>query len=426
MNNGKWGAGWLTTLPLNSSRSDQRMNVIRDARLRWLLDHANRKIPYYRHLLKQHGVDPATITGFRDISRLPLISKNCLRDAGTGAWAQDLPEKSRYTATTSGSTGQPLELVYSFKDRLFSHAHSLQCMAAYGWRPWMRGMALGSQALPSDHLLERFRLCRWPRVDTSQAVAEWLKSYHHIRPQALHCYPSALREFCFEARRQGGLNWQPEILSAGGELYDETITPLTMEIFGKRPLVMYGSVEAGRTAMECREQNGFHVSPLAVHIELLNDGQPVSAGEPGNVYVTSLINENMPIIRYELGDVAEWVQEKCACGSSWPRIHLHQGRKSDVIHLQGNRHVPVTTLCAIVGNCGAINQFQFILRSPGHLVLRYEPSTQKSGLEQTVSDLEKTLPGIRVTLNESGQLPRTASGKVKRLIDETSAKPGGH
>lgn len=209
-------------------------------------------------------------------------------------------------------------------------------------------------------------------------------------------------------------------------MYDETITPLALDVFGQRPLAMYGSVEASRMAVECREISGFHVRLDALHLEILDGEQPVAPGKAGAVYITSLVNENIPVFRYELGDVAEWVAGDCACGSKWPRIELHQGRASDVIHLQGGRRVPVTELCAIAGNCQAIRQFQFILKAPDTLVLRFERADNGQGFGGVRSELESTLPGIHVTLEESGQLPRTASGKVKRLIDETSAKPGEH
>lgn len=423
---GKWGPAWLAGLPVKSHYTPGRLAELRDARFRWLIDRAYKHNPFYCQLMDRRGVKPGSIDGLGDIERLPLVSKNMLQLAGDSAWASDLPADKRRLASTSGSTGQPLTLAFSVKDLLFSHAHNLQCMADIGWRPWHRGQALGSQALPEGHLLERFGLCRWPRIDTTQAVVKWLEQYHQLRPQALHCYPSALREFCFEAQKQGGLDWLPGVLSVGGEMYDETITPLALQVFGQRPVAMYGSVEAGRMAVECREARGYHVRLDALHLEILDGEQPVEPGQAGTVYITSLINENIPIFRYELGDVAEWVEGDCPCGSQWPRIRLHQGRASDVIPLPGGRQVPVTELCAVAGNCSAIRQFQFILRTEMELVLRYEPVEGDQGVDLVRSQLELMLPGVDIVLEKTGQLPRTASGKIKRLIDETSAKPGAH
>lgn len=418
---GNWGLLYLLGIPFRARTSEQAMNRMRDRRLRWLVHHAWRTIPFYRELLEQHHVEPGSIRGFGDLERLPLISRDALRDAGDSAWAQDLPASRRIVASTSGSSDQPLTLAYRFSDRLRKHAASLHCMSMYGWRPWHRGMALGSEALPHDHRLERLGICRWTWVDPSLPVSEWLSEYNCLRPHALHSYPSALREFCFEVREQGPLDWLPQVLSVGGELYPDELTPLVTEVFGRPPLVMYGAVEGGRLAFECKAHNGLHVRPDVVHIELLNNGQPARAGEAGSVFITSLINTVMPMIRYELGDLATWETGECRCGLWWPRLSLQQGRKGDVIPLPGGRRVPVTSLASIVGKSRSVRQFQFIRRAADILVLRYEPYAESGeSLGEVINKLSRTLPGIELRLERSGQLPRTRSGKVIRYIDEAS------
>ncbi len=417
---GYWGLFYLLGIPFRTRTSKKRMGALRDRRLRWLVGHAARTMPFYRDLLDHCGIEPGSIGGFDDLEGLPLISRDALRDAGDTAWAQDLPAEQRIIASTSGSSDTPLTLAYRFSDRLRKHAIGLHCMSLYGWRPWHRGMALGSQALPHDHRLRHLGINRWSWIDPSRPVSEWLAEYERLRPQAFHSYPSALREFCFEARERGPLNWLPHVLSVGGELYPEELTPLVTEVFGQVPLVMYGAVEGGRLAFECRAHRGLHVRPDAVHIEILKDGQPAGPGEVGSVVITSLINTVMPIIRYELGDLAAWEPGECPCGLWWPRFTMYQGRKSDVIALPGGRRIPVTSLAAIVGKSRSIRQFQFVRRARDALLLRYEPYGEANDpLEEIRDKLRQALPGIDVQLERSGQLPRTRTGKVKRYIDES-------
>ena len=397
---------------------------MRDRRLRWLVRHAARTMPFYRELLDHRGVDFGSIRGFGDLERLPLISRDALRDAGDAAWAQDLPAEHRIVASTSGSSGKPLTLAYRFNDRLRKHAVGLHCMSLYGWRPWHRGMALGSQALPHDHRLRHLGICRWTWIDPIRPVSEWLTEYDCLKPQALHSYPSALREFCFEARHNGPLNWLPRVLSVGGELCPEELTPLVTEVFAQPPLVMYGAVEGGRLAFECRAHRGLHVRPDVVHVEILKDGRPAEPGEAGSVVITSLINTVMPIIRYELGDLAAWEPGDCPCELWWPRLTLYQGRKSDVIPLPGGRRIPVTNLGAIVGKSQSVRQFQFVRRAEDVLLLRYEPYGEATdSLEKVRDELRQALPGIDVQLECSGQLPRTRTGKVNRYIDKAARIP---
>lgn len=416
---GDWGLLYLLGIPFRTHSSRARMNTMRDKRLAWLVRHAAQTMPFYRALLDDHGVDPDSIGGFSDLERLPPVSRNALRDAGDRAWANDLPAADRIIASTSGSSGKPLTLAYRFSDRLRKHAIGLHCMSMYGWRPWHRGMALGSQALPHNHQMQRVGISRWTWIDPTRPVDEWLSEYDRLKPQALHSYPSALREFCFQARERGPLEWLPRVLSVGGEFCSEELVSLAIEVFGQAPLVMYGAVEGGRLAFECRAQQSLHVRPDAVHIEILKDGQPVGAGETGSVYITSLINTVMPIIRYELGDLAAWEAGDCSCGLWWPRLRMYQGRKGDVIPLPGGRRVPVTSLGAIVGKSQYVRQYQFVRRAENTLVLRYEPVADAGSSLETVREmLCQALPGIEVQIEQTGQLPRTRSGKVRRYIDE--------
>lgn len=424
---GEWGLGYLLGIPLRTWMPRARIKAMCDRRLVWLVRHATRTMPFYRELLERHDVDPASIGGMDDLQRLPLLSREMLRDARDRAWACDLPEERRIMVSTSGSSDEPLTLAYSFEDRLRKHAVALHCMWLYGWRPWHRGLALGSQALPRNHALQRFGISRWHWIDPSRPVREWLQVYEQVRPHAFHSYPSALREFCFEARSRGKLTWRPRVLSVGGELSPEELDPLAVEVFGKTPMVMYGAVEGGRLAFGCGAGRALHVRPDSVHVEILADGRPTAPGETGQVFITSLINATMPIIRYELGDLAAWVPGTCACGSWWPRLSILQGRVSDTIPLPGGRRIPVTSLGAIVGKSRYVRQFQFVRRSQDCLVLRYEPCGTPDGEPERLRDeLRATLPGIEIELEQCGQLPRTRTGKVRRYVEEHYEKAGNH
>jgi len=282
-------------------------------------------------------------------------------------------------------------------------------------------MALGSLAVPHDHPLRHLGICRWKWIDPSRPVHEWLSEYDRLKPHALHCYPSALREFCFEARARGPLKWLPRVLSTGGEHFPAEMTALVTEVFGMAPLEMYGAVEGGRLAFECRAHGGLHVRPDAVHIEILKDGRPATPGETGAVVITSLINTVMPIIRYELGDLAAWVPGACTCGLWWPRLTLSRGRKNEIFSMPDGRRMPLTSLDAIVGKSRSVRQFQFVRRAQDLLLLRYEPfGNAGNSMEMLRDELCRILPGIDVQLEQACQLSRTRSGKVRRYIDETA------
>ena len=93
---GHWGILYLLGVPFRTRFNEKRMNALRDRRLRWLVRHAARTIPFYRELLQRSGVEPGSIHGFGDIERLPQISRQALREAGATAWSNDLPASRLY------------------------------------------------------------------------------------------------------------------------------------------------------------------------------------------------------------------------------------------------------------------------------------------------------------------------------------------
>lgn len=408
----------LAGVPFRIRWGRERLERFRDARFRRIVRLAARDIPFYRELLRVHHVDPSTVRCVADIGRLPIVFRDALRDAGQDAWSRRRSRPNRRLLSTSGSSGTPLYVPAALGDLVLWHGINLHCHWRNGWRPWHRGLALGSTALPYGTRIQRLGICRWDRIDTTRPVEEWIRHYERCRPQAFHCYPSALREFCVAAMARGGVSWQPRCLTVGGELFTEDLASLAQRVFAQRPAVFYGAMEAGRMAFECDRRSGSHVRMDCLAIEILDDdGRPVAEG-PGQVHVTALTYEQAPIIRYSLGDIARWEQGDCPCGLWWPRIVLEQGRVGDVVALPGGRCVPVTTLAARVAESCWIRQFQFVQATCDEIVIRcvVQPDAPMDP-EVPVRRVRDLLPdSMAVRLEIVDSIPRTAGGKVPRLL----------
>lgn len=412
-----WHYRYLMSLPLRSRWRQERMARFRDERFTWTVRHAAATVPFYRRLLAGAGVDPLSIRGLADRARLPLITRDALRQAGQEAWAHDVPPGRRWMASTSGSSGNPLILLSTRAERTRMHAINLDCEWLYGHRPWRLAMALGTQFVsPQGTWLQRLGLLRWIRVDPARPVHEWVDLFERHRPYVLRGYPSMLREFCVEAQRRGGLKWRPRVLASGGELYPPELDELVRRTFGLSPIICYGAMEAGRMAFACRGGGGLHIRMDAVDLEILRDGAPVTPGQSGQVVLTSLIFTSMPLIRYLLGDLAAWDDTPCGCGLWWPRLRLHEGRGSDVLALPDGRRVPITTLGGAIGQVPGVRQYQFIQTGPTDLTVRYSADGDTPGIGPALEAIRALLPGVQVQPERVQRIGHTATGKVTRFI----------
>lgn len=414
---------YLLGVPLRAGWSRERMARFRDAQFRWTVRHAAATIPLYRGMLRKAGVDPGTVRGVADRQRLPIVTRDALRAAGEDAWATDLPPSRRWMSSTSGSSGDPLILLYDRGERVLAHAVNFHCETLYGWRPWHRAMAVGSQFVaPQGTWWQRIGLLRWLWVDPALPVRRWLEISEDYRPQVLRIYPSALREFCAEVRRRGALRWRPGVVAAVGELYPPELDPVVREVFGTAPVVVYGAMEAGRIAFSCRPGAAMHVRMDAVDVELLRDGRPADSGV-GEVFLTSLLFCRMPLIRYRLGDLAEWEPALCDCGLWWPRLRMREGRGSEVLRLPDGRRVPITRLGGVIGQVPGLRQYQFVQTAPTRLVVRYSLDGHEGLMTSALRAMEAMLPGVQVLAERCERIGHTATGKVTRFVRQSEA-PG--
>jgi phenylacetate-CoA ligase len=103
------------------------------------------------------------------------------------------------------------------------------------------------------------------------------------------------------------------------------------DVFACKVTNRYGCEEVSLIACECPRHDGFHVNADGVYVEVLRDGRQVAPGEPGSVVVTDLTNRAMPLIRYQVGDVAVPSSRPCSCGRGLPLLERVDGREADYV-----------------------------------------------------------------------------------------------
>ena len=203
---------------------------------------------------------------------------------------------------------------------------------------------------------------------------------------------------------------------------------------GIKALNIYGLSEIMGPAVscECMEQSGMHVQEDNFLIEILNPetGEPVPDGEQGEVVITTLTKEGLPLIRYRTRDLSSVVRERCACGRTTARMQRITGRTDDMLIIRGVNVFPSQIESVLLEMNAATPNYMIIVdRKDNHDTMEVQVEMNDSLFSDQVKDLESIENSIKARLNsvlgisvklklvEPKTLPRS-EGKAKRVIDK--------
>ena len=309
--------------------------------------------PYYKRMFARTGIDPESIQTIADLQRLPFTEKKDLQLYNEDFLCVPKQDIIDYI-TTSGTLGEPVTFGCTEHDlqRLAYNEHKsfacagirkgdiVQLMTTIDKR-FMAGLAywLGLRDLGAGVI----------RVGNGIPELQW-DTIMRIRPNAIMCVPSFILRL-IEYAEQNHIDYRHssvrKIIGIGEGLRDQQfhLNLLGQRIHDKWPEVQlfatYSSTEMSATFSECEFGCGGHVHPELIIVEIIGeDNMPVPDGQSGEVVITTLGVEGMPLLRFRTGDMATKVAEPCRCGRNSYRLTPIIGRKNNMIKLKGTTIYP--------------------------------------------------------------------------------------
>ncbi|MBN1856333.1 MAG: phenylacetate--CoA ligase family protein [Dehalococcoidia bacterium] len=359
----------------------ERIEQLQSERLQRLIHHAYERVPHYRRLMDACGVSPDSIRTAADLSLLPVLTKEDVREHCGELLAEGFPRGELLHGRTSGSTGTPLAF-YSSRENRWSHgyARSLRALAWAGVYPGDPVLHIAGRR--RDGFVEEApfnRLVRFLSRDAFENPVDFSDSSLRrvvdrvaaLRPHALRGYASAV---CIIAEfiRDSGLQ-APEVgaIVTGGEQLLDVQRALLRDVFGTEPFSKYSSFENYDIAMECDAHAGMHVAAEDLVVEVVDDeGKPLEPGRLGRVLVTNLHEYGFPLIRYDTADESSFVMGVCACGRSLPRLSAVVGRVGSAIYTPSGKRLSTNTLDSSGLVSLGIRQFQLVQERIDHVTVR--------------------------------------------------------
>lgn len=305
--------------------------------------------PFYRRLFLQQGIEPRTFASWDDFRKLPTTSKEDLSKNNRDFFAVPANKTVEFV-TTSGTTSTPITVALTRADisRLatnearaleiagLNNSDVVQITTTLDQR-FVAGLAyyLGLQKLEAASI----------RIGHGhpQIHADNIKLF---APTALIAVPSFLHKLGKYLHDQGVAHNIKKVICIGeplrnADFTDNELTRNVKKYWDADLFSTYASTEMATAFTECAAQQGGHLLPELVYVEILDDaGNPVEPGELGEVVVTPFGIEGTPLLRYRTGDLARLHTAKCACGRTTPRLGPIEGRKAHQLKVKGTTIFP--------------------------------------------------------------------------------------
>jgi phenylacetate-CoA ligase len=350
----------------------EKVESLAQKRLHFILSLAYQKIPFYSKIFRSRGITPDDIKNADDLALLPVLRRRDLIENQKEMLNTDFRPDECFVKTTSGSTGEPVVLLFDPDDWYRYEGIALRGQLQGGLRFRHKVAVVGTPATLAQNQFYRMlsQLGRLRYGSVADDVGVVLSSLRNFRPHVLKTLPSFLR-----VATEKGANFRCPLVFSMSEVLDQSLRKEVESDLGASIINLYGSIEFRSIAWECSYSSLYHLDADAVVVEAVkfDSDSPANPGEPARILVTGLLSRAMPLIRYELGDMVVLSDDECSCGVELPLIERIEGRQLDCIRLPSGRLISPYVLSEWVKELGAIKQYQVIQQERDRISVKIVP-----------------------------------------------------
>ena len=307
--------------------------------------------PFYKERFRQIGLKPGDIKCLDDLQKIPFTTKQDLRDTYPFGIASVPIEKCVRLHSSSGTTGNPVVVLHSAKD-LDEWSNALaRCLWMVGCRPEdvfqnTSGYGMFTGGLGFQYAAEKVGMLTVPAGAGN--TRRQLKFFKDFGTTVVHAIPSYAARL-FEVMQDEGIDPRRDLklrtLAIGAEPHSEEQRRRIEDMLGVKAYNSFGMSEmcGPGVAFECPEQNGMHIWEDYYIVEIINPDtlERVPDGEMGELVLTTLNREAMPLLRYRTRDLTRILPGECPCGRHHKRIDRMKGRSDDMLILKGVNIFPI-------------------------------------------------------------------------------------
>lgn len=386
-----------------SRLTSQELKTIQDEKLKNLLQYAYENVPYYRRILGAARVVNNKTVNLARFSAVPFLTKDIIRENFEELKPKTLVRRKWFYNTSGGSTGEPVQFIqdreYWEKEiaaTLFFFSLADKDIGERELKLWgserdiLEG-SIGLKAKVQNWLYNRLLLNSF--MITRETMYNYIIRWNTFKPRVVWAYVDSIYEMARFIEQEKLSVYSPAaIFVTAGTLYPG-LRSYIEKIMHTKVLNQYGSREVGVIACECMKQSGLHIFQWKQFIEIVDKtGNPVPAGEHGEIIVTNLENYAMPLIRYRIGDMGRISEEQCDCGMGLMLLKEISGRITDHFLRQDGTIIHGEYFTHLFYFRPWVKKFQVVQKDFNHIEVKIEKLAEPP--ENELEDIKEKIKAV--------------------------------
>lgn len=428
--------------------SSQQVAELQNEKLRKLIRHCYDSVPYYRNLFDSIGLVPDDIQNRNDLPKIPILTKQLIRDHYDELRSKDVNPKRFRRSSTGGSTGFPLMFCTDYREWSFQRASTLRAWESYGLNLGDKIFSFGGNSITQkknsfslkniyDRVIMRNYKFNSSEVD-EESLMRHVENLKKLRPSAIRGYGSSLYILAVYMKQIGFHPSGIKAVLTTGEVLMPNYRDELEEVFGAPVFDAYGAGDGGIVSHECGCHNGLHITEELCVIEITDkEGNVLPDGETGFVTTTDLENYAFPFLRYHVGDMSYIKKEACTCGRHTRQFGEVMGRAGKLLYNKQGVPISPTMLpimfypnldyhpVEIKVEYNKIDRYQIRQDSKGDItiLIKMKKGEKDTSLRESIlENYKRHFVGSEVTLLIVDDIPLLPSGKEDYCVSEYEYK----
>ena len=405
----------------------EKLEELQFTKLKNLLIHAYKNVPYYQRIFRERNLTPDSFQNLQDIKKLPVLTKEIVKDNFDDLQALNLQKKDIQTRMTGGTKTEPLiifinreaqDMVWAIFWRHFNWAGYY-----FGDRTFSMTYPFGVNGLNNLFYFDpgRRQLFCDTRSFSSIFLQKVIEKINTFKPKVIYSYPSHLYFLAKYIEKNKVSFHRPKTIVTSSELFFKEEREKIELIFGCKAYGIYANNERVISSGQCEEGN-YHIDAEHTYVEVLRNNRDAHIDEIGEVIGTSLDNYAMPFIRYKVGDLCKLSNENCPCRRAHPVISDILGREEDIIKTKDKWILPRDLF--FINELDNVFEAQVVRKNSGRSItirIAREDPSRELNIANIINEVKKRISiNLDIQIELAGEIQRTASGKFPFIVSENN------